>query len=106
VKNILILCAGYPCFYDKGFSFHVAKVLERMQLPENVEVMEVGESASEVPHLIESRDKMIVVDVFQAKDEPGTVLRLKPKEVLLTVDGITDAAKYHLMEILQQTSLS
>jgi len=76
-----------------------------MQLPDNVEVMEVGESASEIPHIIEGKDKMIVVDVFQTKDEPGTILRLKPEEVPLTVDGMTDVAKYHLIELLQETSL-
>ena len=105
MKNILILCAGHPYFCDKGFGFHVAKVLERMQLPENVEVMEVGESASEVPHIIEGKDKMIVVDVFQTTDEPGTILRLKPKEVPISVDGVTDVAKFHLMETLEQIEL-
>jgi len=105
VRNILILCTGHHYYCDRGFGFHIAKALERVRLPESVEVMEVGESASEVPHIIEGKDKMIVVDVFQTKDEPGTILRLKPEEVPVTVDGVTDVAKYHLMEVLQQTSL-
>ena len=105
-KNILVLCTGYPYSCDTGFGLHVAKVLEGMQLPENVEVIEVGESSSEVSHIIEGKDKMIVIDVFQTKDPPGTILRLQPEKVPVTVDGVTDLAKYHLMETLEQISLS
>lgn len=105
MKSILILCAGHPYYRDKGFGFQVAKFLEKIELPEEVEVMEVGESASEIPHLIEGRDKMIVVDVFETKDKPGTILRLRPEEVPVTVNGITDVPKLHLMEILEQVSL-
>ena len=105
-KNILILCTGFPYTTDTGFGFHVSKVLEKMQLPENVELMEVGESASEIPHIIEGKDKLIVVDVFETNDAPGTVVRLKPEEVPVTVDGVTDVAKFHLMETLEQIRLS
>ena len=105
VKTILILCTGHPYYCDKGFGFHVAKFFERIQLSENIEVIEVGESGSLITHIMEGKDKMIVVDVFQTKDKPGTILRLKPQEVPVTVDGVTDVAKYHLMETLEQLSL-
>jgi len=105
-KNILILCADYPFKRDAGFGFHVAKVLEKMQLPENVEFIEVGESASEFPHEIEGKDKLIVVDVFQTNGEPGTIVRLKPEEVPIIVNGITDVPKLHLLDTLAQISIS
>jgi len=105
-NNILILCSGYPFTSDTGFGFHVAKVLEKMHLPENVEFLEVGESASETPHIIEGKDKLIIVDVFQTKDKPGTVVRLKPEEVPIFVNGMWDIPKFHLMETLKQIELS
>jgi hydrogenase maturation protease len=105
-KNILILCTGYPFTTDTGFGFLVSKVLQKMQLPENVEFLEVGESASEFPHIIEGKDKLIIIDVFQTKGKPGTIVRLKPEEVPVTVDGVTDVAKFHLMETLEQIKLS
>jgi hydrogenase maturation protease len=105
-KNILILCTGYPFTTDRAFGFYVFKVLEKMKLPENVDLMEVGESASEFPYLIEGRDKLIVVDVFQTKDEPGTIVRLKLEEIPLTVNGVTDVAKFHLVETLEQIIIS
>jgi len=106
VKSILILCTGYPYTCDKGFGYHVSKVLQEMELPENVECLEVGESVSEFDYLIDGRDKMIVVDIFQTKDEPGTIVRLKAEEVPVTVDGVTDMGKYHLMDTLEQISAS
>lgn len=106
MKSILILCTGYPYNCDTGFGYHVWKVLEKMKLPENVECFEVGESASELDYLIDGRDKMIVVDTFRTKEEPGTIVRLKPDEVPVTVDGATDVAKFHLMETLEQINIS
>ncbi len=105
-KNILLLCTGYPYESDGGFGFHVAKVLEKMHLPDNVEFREVGESASMMPSIIEGMDKMIVVDVFQINDKPGIIVRLKPEEVPLTVNGVTDIAKFHLIETLEQIRIS
>lgn len=106
MKSILILCTGYPYTCDTGFGYHVSKVLQEMELPENVECLEVGESASEFDYLIDGRDKMIVVDAFRTKDDPGTIVRLKAEEVPVTVDGVTDLGKYHLLDTLDQISSS
>lgn len=104
-KNILILCCGYPHQTDKGFGYHVSKVLEKTELPENVELMEVGESACMMPSVIAEKDKVIIIDIFQTKDNPGTIVRLKPEDVPVTVDGLTDIPKFHLMETLEQLRL-
>ena len=104
-KDILILCCGYPYQTDKRFGYQVAKVLEGVRLPENVESVEVGESACMIPSFIADRKKLIVIDVFQTKDKPGTIVRLKPEEVPVTVDGLTDIPKFHLMETLDQLRL-
>ena len=77
-----------------------------MDLPENVELLECGYSASECVFVIDGKDKMIVVDVFRSNTEPGTVLRMKPEELELTVDGVTDVPKLHLMEVLDQVAVS
>ena len=105
-KNILILCCGYLYASDAGFGYHVSKVLEKMKLPENVDFMEVGFSACMVPHIIEGKDKLIVVDIFYTNDKPGTVVRLQQQEVPLMVKGKTDAAKLNLMDTLDQLKLT
>ena len=105
-KNILILCCGYVYASDAGFGYHVFKTLEKMKLPENVDLMEVGFSACMVPHIIEGKDKLIVIDIFYTGDEPGTVVRLKQEDVPLRVrDGTSDTAQVHLMDTLHQIKL-
>ncbi len=106
MKSILILCGGNPFACDDGFGYHIAKRLWEMDLPENVECIECGYSASEYPHEIDGRDKMIFVDIFRSHKNPGTVLRMKPEELELTVDGITDGPKMHLMELLEEIEIS
>ena len=101
-KNILILCTGYHFGTDAAFGYHVSKVLEKMKLPENVEMIEVGEFASLIAHEIEGRDKLVVIDVFPTGDEPGTVVRLKPEEMPIPWGDATDVARFHLLEMLQE----
>lgn len=100
-KNILILCTGYPFGTDAAFGSHVFKAMGKMRLPENVELMDVGEFASLVPNDIEGREKLIVIDVFRTGDKPGTLVRLKPEKMPIPWDDATDVAKFHLLEILQ-----
>ncbi len=106
MKSILVILCGHPLACDDGFGYHVYQVLKDMDLPENVELLECGYSASECVYIIDGKDKMIVVDVFRSNKEPGTVLRMKPEEVELIVDGVTDVPKLHLMEVLDQVAIS
>lgn len=101
-KSILILCTGYHFGTDAAFGYHVSKVLEKMKLPENVEMIEVGEFASLIAHEIEGRKKLIVIDVFPTGDAPGTVVRLKPEEMPIPWGDATDVARFHLIEMLQE----
>ena len=96
-KKILILCCGYPYQTDRRFGYEISKRLEKIKLPENVEFMEVGESACMMPSVIADMDKVIIIDTFQTQDSPGTVVRLKTPEVPITVNGLTDIAKHHLI---------
>lgn len=96
-KKILILCCGYPYQTDRRFGYEISKRLEKIKLPENVEFMEVGESACMMPSVIADADKVIIIDTFQTEDSPGTVVRLKTYEVPITVNGLTDIPKHHLI---------
>jgi hydrogenase maturation protease len=106
MKKILILCVGYPFHGDSGFGYHVFQALRKMDLPEDVEILEVGESASEFDFLIDGRDKMFVVDAFRTQDPCGTIVQLEASEVPMTVDGVTDLGKYHLLDTLDQIQMS
>jgi len=105
-KNILILCCGHPFASDNAFGYHVFKNLEKMKLPDNVNIMEVGFSACMVPHVIDTMDKLIIVDIFHAQKEPGTILRMKAEELPSYIEIKKDAAKSHLMDTLDMLRLT
>jgi hydrogenase maturation protease len=105
-KNILILCCGYMYGCDNAFGYHVFKILEKMKLPDNVDIMEVGFSACMIPHVIDTMDKVIIVDVFDAQSEPGTILRIKAEELHLFIEVHKDPAKAHLMDTLDDIKLT
>jgi hydrogenase maturation protease len=104
-KNILILCAGYPFTTDTSFGYHVFKILKKMKLPENVELMEIGEFFPLIPSVIEGKDKIIFIDVYKTEDEPGTVVSFKPEDISFTWHDATDVAKFHFLETLQDLYL-
>lgn len=106
-KNILILCCGYPFEADKAFGYYVYKSLSKKTFPDNVDLLEVGESACMIPAFIEGKDLSIIIDFYKTGQEPGTIVTLNRKEeVPLTVNGITDVPKLHLMENLEQIEIS
>jgi hydrogenase maturation protease len=106
-KNILIICCGFPHETDKGFGYYVFKSLEKIVFPDNVDLMEVGESACLIPGFIHGKDLLIVIDFYKTGEEPGTIVVLKRKEdVPLTTNGITDVPKLHFMETLEQIEVS
>jgi hydrogenase maturation protease len=96
-KKTLILCCGYPYQTDRRFGYEISKKLVAMKLPDHVELMEVGESACMMPSVIADADKVIIIDEFQTQDLPGTIVTLKTSEVPITVNGLTDVPKYHLI---------
>jgi hydrogenase maturation protease len=100
MKKILILCCGYPYQTDKRFGYEVWMQLEKVTLPENVTLMEVGESACMIPSFVAEQDKLIIVDYFETGADAGTIVRLKSEDVPVTVNGLTDIAKLHLMDML------
>jgi hydrogenase maturation protease len=71
-----------------------------------VDIMEVGFSACMIPHVIDTMDKVIIVDIFHAQSEPGTILRMKLEELPLYIEIKKDAAKSHLIDTLDMCKLT
>lgn len=72
----LILGIGNLLLCDEGVGTHIARALQREQLPENVVILEVGTAFLDALPEIESADRIIIVDAMQADHEPGTIYRV------------------------------
>lgn len=97
----LVLGLGNPLRGDDGVGSRVVEELERRRLPEGVEAVDVGTGGLDLIHLIEGRQRVIVVDAADVKREPGQFVRFSLREVeLLQAD---DQFSYHdagLAEVL------
>ncbi len=85
--EILVVGCGNVLFEDDGFGPTVIGALQEHfkedEIPENTQFIDAGTSA---PHFIfslphESWKKLIVVDVVDSGDEPGTVRRFEVTEL-------------------------
>ncbi len=72
----LILGIGNLLLCDEGVGVHVARALQREELPEDVVTLEVGTSFLDALPAIEQADQIIIVDAMQAKHAPGTIYRV------------------------------
>jgi hydrogenase maturation protease len=72
----LILGIGNLLLCDEGVGVHVARALQREDLPSNVVTLEVGTAFLDALPEIEKADRIIIVDAMQADHAPGTIYRV------------------------------
>jgi hydrogenase maturation protease len=80
-KKILIMGVGNILLKDEGFGIHIVRELEKLELPENVELLDGGVLGPNLLGYIEDIEKLIVVDIINAKMKPGKILKIKPEQI-------------------------
>lgn len=82
MKNIKVLGIGNLLVGDDGFGPRVIEVLQKRELPPNVELIDAGVGGMAILSWIEDADKIVIVDSVQTGNEPvGTVYRFTDKEM-------------------------
>jgi hydrogenase maturation protease len=80
----LIFGAGNLLLSDEGFGVHFIKYLEQhYSFQEDVELYDGGTLGIMVTHLLEDADRVYLIDVVDAKGEPGDIYRYEKEEFLL-----------------------
>ena len=85
-REIVIAGCGNPLFGDDGFGPAVVEELQKLQLPDNVKVIDAGLGA---PHflftLMEDAEvpvkKLIIIDIADFGANPGDVTKLRPEDL-------------------------
>ena len=80
-KKILIMGVGNLLLKDEGFGIHLVREFEKLELPQNVEVMDGGVLGPNLLFYIKDLEKLIVVDIINADEKPGTIFRIKPEQI-------------------------
>ena len=84
---ILVLGIGNILLRDEGVGVRVIEQMQKMHLPDDVELVDGGTAGADLLDVLAERQKVIVIDAVQADCEPGTVLRFTADE-LVQPDGV------------------
>jgi len=78
---VLVLGIGNILLRDEGLGVHAIKAMERIKLPDFVELLDGGTAGADLIDAISNRQKLIVIDALDADVPPGTIMCIKPEDL-------------------------
>ena len=81
-KSTLILGIGNILMGDEGVGVHVAKMLEKVNFPDHVTVLDGGTGGFHLLEYFDLHDRIIMIDATLDGLPPGTVRQIKPRFAL------------------------
>lgn len=83
--RIMVLGVGNILLKDEGFGIHVVwemqKSRAKLKIPPHVEIIDGGTLGLDLLHVIEGVDRLIVVDIINTEEPPGTIFRFRPQDI-------------------------
>lgn len=90
---------------DEGIGVHVIRELSRRDLPEEVELAEVGTASFDLIRLMDGKDKVVIVDAIISDQSPGTIYKLTPDDLKSGRRKLlTSLHQFGVMEALQSAA--
>jgi hydrogenase maturation protease len=96
----LVVGMGNLIYRDEGIGVHVIQEMEKMELPGQVELLDIGTSTMDLSSYLEGVKKLVVIDATKAGGVPGTVYRYKPEDLIPTEEGPVSLHEIGLIEAL------
>ncbi|WP_052299962.1 hydrogenase maturation protease [Ferroglobus placidus] len=75
-----MLGVGNPLAGDDAVGIEVVKRLKKLELPEEVDLIEGGTLSFQLINFFDNYDKIVVVDAVKTGRKPGSVVRLEMNE--------------------------
>ena len=105
-RNIVVLGVGNLLLADDGFGVHVINALKDTVFPENVKLIEAGVVSHQLIPLFHEVDFLIVIDVVEAGDKPGSLFRFSPEDLQFKSGQKSSLHQLSLIDVLQMTELT
>lgn len=77
MKKVVIVGVGNLIMRDDGVGIHVVQELQKVRLPENVEVRDADTNAFIALEYMDNKDKAIIIDAYRGGREPGTIYKFR-----------------------------
>ena len=105
-QNILILGVGNLLLRDDGFGVHLINSLKDTPLPGNVELLEAGTVSHQLIPRLHEIDHLIVIDVVDAGDTPGSLFRFSPDDMRFPIEQKASLHQISLVDVLNMAALT
>ncbi len=76
----VILGLGNELLGDEGVGIHALRLLQNDAFPHNIEIVEVGTAIIDTLPILESAEKIIIIDAMKGDSPPGTVYKSSLEE--------------------------
>jgi len=105
-QKVLILGVGNLLLKDDGFGVHLVHALKDTEFPSNVTVLEAGTVSHQLIPLLHEIDHLIIVDVVEAGDVPGSLFRFSPDDMTYTREQQVSLHQISLIDVLHMAALT
>ena len=105
-RKVLILGVGNILLGDDGFGVHLINSLADTSFPPNVQILEAGTVSHQLIPLFRELDRLIVVDVVEAGDTPGSIFRFSPGDMRFPAEQKVSLHQISLIDVLTMAELT
>jgi hydrogenase maturation protease len=105
-QKILILGVGNLLLRDDGFGVHLINSLKGTALPPAVELLEAGTVSHQLIPRLHEIDHLIVIDVVEAGDTPGSIFRFSPDDMRFPIEQKASLHQISLIDVLNMAALT
>jgi hydrogenase maturation protease len=104
-KPVLVLGIGNVLLADEGIGIHVIEELQKIPLPENVEIADGGTSGADLIDILAEREKVIIVDSVQTDDKAGTIRKFTLDNLWNTSNNAVSLHNVGISETIRMTEI-
>jgi hydrogenase maturation protease len=100
-KKITVLGIGNLLLKDEGVGIHAIEALKNESLPDNVELVDGAAAGFDLLPIVESCDKLIVIDAIKTGEAPGAIYQFNPQDIDIKRDtsvSLHDVDFFHVLE--------
>jgi hydrogenase maturation protease len=99
-NRVVIIGIGNLILQDEGIGVHAVRELGKLALPPHVEVIDGGTATIELLPVIRAAERIIVIDALKGGEEPGTIYRLSPEDLMVDAERLLSLHQVGLLEVL------
>jgi len=99
-SKILVVGIGNLLCRDEGIGVHIIQAMEKMELPNHIELLDIGTSTMDLISYLDEVKKLIVIDAMKAGGTPGTIYKCRPEDLLPKDEGPISLHEIGLLESL------